>query len=237
MALVQGTGRFSTPGPYTVPRWTEEEADDELAISNLDAILSAAKAPNFASTQTVNPDLSLPSLGLGLARAKDWTSIFKKPEPEPAPEPATNQAGSDTNYSGAAVASSKGITAYGYKGTTGVAGTRGKGQYGLATPMADALARANAGMKAAGLGSFSVTDGWRSYESQVATKKKKPGLAATPGRSIHGVGYAADLKLTKAQQQWLYKNGAKYGLYAGAGFSKEPWHWQLLPQYAKGVGV
>jgi len=97
--------------------------------------------------------------------------------------------------------------------------------------MWNALNRANAALSSAGLGKFGITDGWRSYESQVALKKKKPKLAATAGRSVHGLGLAADLRLTNAQYQWLLKNGASYGL---VNLPSESWHWQLAPSQWKG---
>ncbi|WP_220085236.1 M15 family metallopeptidase, partial [Burkholderia multivorans] len=40
---------------------------------------------------------------------------------------------------------------------------------------------------------ISITDGYRDYDEQVATKKKKGNLAATPGTSKHGWGLALDL--------------------------------------------
>jgi len=89
-------------------------------------------------------------------------------------------------------------------------------------------------MKAAGLGTFSITDGFRSYAAQVDVKRRKPNLAATPGRSIHGLGLAADIKATRAQKEWLHKNGARFGLYAPI-FKKEDWHFQLLPSYWNGA--
>lgn len=228
------TPRLSTPEPFDVPRWTEADADNDLAVSNLSRILQAAKAPmqqTQVQQQTLGGALSLPSLGL--TKSRDWQQVYQKP-----PAPAdTFTPGTATNTGGTPVKAGKGVTAYGFKGVTGQAQHRGSAPYGFQPEMWDALSRANAAMKAAGLGTFSITDGFRSYQQQVATKKKKPGLAATPGRSIHGLGLAADLKLTKAQAEWLYRNGAKFGLYHQAGFKREPWHVALLPQlYKRGWG-
>lgn len=139
-----------------------------------------------------------------------------------AQEQAVNSAGSYTkNYTGG-----YGPSAYGFRGVTGGSAQRGKAKFGFQPEMWKALSAANAGMAAAGLGTFGITDGFRSYSSQVSLKKKKPNLAATPGRSVHGLGLAADLKLTARQQKWLEANGAKYGLLR---LPSEAWHWQLNP--------
>jgi LAS superfamily LD-carboxypeptidase LdcB len=50
-------------------------------------------------------------------------------------------------------------------------------------------------------------------------------MAATPGRSQHGLGLAADLSLSKSQQKWLEANGAKYGIRR---LASESWHWQKV---------
>lgn len=126
-----------------------------------------------------------------------------------------------------------GVSAYGWQGNTGMGNTRGKSPYGFQSPMWQALTRANEAMKADLGRGFSITDGWRSYQAQVDLKKKKPGLAATPGRSIHGLGLAADLNLDSKQKAWMRKNAARYGLYAPI-FGKEPWHWQLQPNLWNG---
>jgi LAS superfamily LD-carboxypeptidase LdcB len=99
-------------------------------------------------------------------------------------------------------------------------------------PFWQALQTADRLMRQKGYGPLSVTDGFRSYAAQVDVKRRKPNLAATPGRSVHGIGYAADLKLSSAQQRWLEKNGAKYGLYRP--ISYEPWHWQYKPPKGDG---
>lgn len=123
-----------------------------------------------------------------------------------------------------------GPSAYGYSGTTGLAKNRGPAKYGFQQVMLDALHRANQEMAAAGLGKFTVTDGFRSYDQQVALKAKKGDLAATPGRSVHGLGLAADLKLTPAQQKWLDANAKRLGLMR---LPSEPWHFQALPSVWK----
>lgn len=225
--------KFSTPGPFDVPRWDDYDDSGALSLDSITEMLRQSQYPQYTPEQYApEPVYTLPQLGLGTSdtwvRASQDMLRQKKAQEAvqsqiaATPAPVLDQ-GAPVNVKGG------GISAYGYKGRTGLDHLRGAAPYGLQTPMWDALSKANAAMKAAGLGTFTITDGFRSYAAQVDVKRRKPNLAATPGKSIHGLGLAADLKLTKAQQQWLYKNGAKYGLYAGAGFAKEPWHWQLLP--------
>lgn len=126
-----------------------------------------------------------------------------------------------------------GKSAYGYGGVkTGQSSQKGSGPYGFQPQMWNALQAAFSDMKAAGVGVPRITDGFRSYGLQVKTKAAKGNLAATPGNSVHGLGYAADLGLNSKQQKWLEANGKKYGL---ARLPSESWHWQLMPQYIKGA--
>jgi hypothetical protein len=138
-----------------------------------------------------------------------------------------------------AASGGRGAAAYGIKGVTGLAQYKGSAPYGLQPKMYSALTAAMKAMQAAGLGGFGITDGFRALGSpgdgakrnpysQYGTKARKGGLAATPGTSIHGTGYAADLDLTKAQAEWLRKNGARFGIYAPI-YKKERWHWEYLP--------
>jgi D-alanyl-D-alanine carboxypeptidase len=116
--------------------------------------------------------------------------------------------------------------AYGFSGTTGQASLKGKGQYGLQSRFSDAMNRMFTAMDLSGVGRPGVTDGFRSYSSQVDVKKRKGNLAATPGRSVHGLGLATDLDLSKAQLSWLRKNAGTYGV---VNLPSESWHWQLDP--------
>ncbi|MBD7979592.1 D-alanyl-D-alanine carboxypeptidase family protein [Oerskovia merdavium] len=85
-----------------------------------------------------------------------------------------------------------------------------------------------------------LTDSYRSYASQVATRAAKPGLAAVPGTSNHGWGLAIDLTSPasnpgSAQYKWLRANAPLYGwdnpAWARTNGSKpEPWHFE----YASG---
>jgi zinc D-Ala-D-Ala carboxypeptidase len=85
-------------------------------------------------------------------------------------------------------------------------------------------------------GHLSITDSYRSYESQVATKAAKGYLAAVPGYSNHGWGVAVDLSdgvesFGTAQYEWLRANAPEFGWdnpgWARSGGSKpEAWHWE-----------
>ena len=76
---------------------------------------------------------------------------------------------------------------------------------------------------------LNITDGFRSYEAQVAVKKAKPTLAATPGTSRHGYGVAIDAsgaQLSEADSMGLL---SKYGLVrpmwpGRPGGKREEWH-------------
>lgn len=81
-----------------------------------------------------------------------------------------------------------------------------------------------------------ITDGYRSYEQQVAVKKTKGRLAATPGYSNHGLGLALDLgsgvqSFGTAEHRWMVANAARFGYYLPAwaqrnGSKPEAWHWE-----------
>lgn len=221
--------RVSTPGPTNVPRW---DTPDDPTVPDFtsffepgrweeakDAIKSPTSLQELGLSLTpVQGALALRDTVLRAPKANEWDTEYK-PQPKYIPGRIVSA------VKGLALggAGAFGPAAYGWSGNTGVGGTRGKSPFGFQAPMWAALSAANAAMKAAGLGTFGITDGWRSYEQQVALKKEKPTLAATPGRSVHGLGLAADLKLTSAQFNWLKKNGARFGL---VNLPSESWHWQ-----------
>lgn len=76
-----------------------------------------------------------------------------------------------------------------------------------------------------------VTDGYRTYDEQIDLKRRKPGLAALPGNSMHGYGMAMDIDsnaANKMDEMGLFK---KYGierpmLGRRQGEKNEPWHIQ-----------
>lgn len=83
---------------------------------------------------------------------------------------------------------------------------------------------------------LTLTDTYRSYSLQVATRAAKPTTAAPPGTSNHGWGMAVDFYPEAAA--WMAANGADYGWvhpqWARPGGSKpESWHLEFV---APGVG-
>ncbi|MDD3241802.1 MAG: SpoIID/LytB domain-containing protein [Bacilli bacterium] len=117
---------------------------------------------------------------------------------------------------------------------SGKEGSKGSGPSGFNIYFWNRLDAFFLAAKAAGH-NFSYTDAWRSYEAQQRTKILKPTLAATPGRSMHGWGIAADLRFgisfdeIKAGKDWAHANAASFGLKFAVCKSypdncKEDWH-------------
>ena len=95
---------------------------------------------------------------------------------------------------------------------------------------AAAFAELRAAAQAAGF-DLTCTDSYRSIEEQEDLKQRKPNLSATPGKSVHGWGFAVDLSLGLPPQpfgnsvsEWLKTNAPEYGWYLGRP-KDEPWHW------------
>ncbi len=84
---------------------------------------------------------------------------------------------------------------------------------------------------------LSITDSYRSYASQVAVKRAKPGLAAHPGTSQHGWGLAVDLgggvQKGDRHYEWLAEHAPDFGwenprwARRGGSGPYEPWHWEF----------
>ncbi|MCI2237734.1 M15 family metallopeptidase [Kineococcus sp. TRM81007] len=85
---------------------------------------------------------------------------------------------------------------------------------------------------------LSVTDSYRTLAGQIDVARRKPGLAARPGTSRHGLGIAVDLgggvqNASSAQHQWMDRNAALYG-WINPGWAQnrggqfEPWHWEYV---------
>lgn len=188
-------------------------------------------------SQTATGGLSLGALSLSqpiVDQQQDWGALTTTPTMPTASAPTTG------SYSGG-TGGGWGPSAYGYHGTTGLDSNRGGGKYGLQSNFWSALSSAFGDMQRAGVGRPGVTDGFRPLGhpgdgagnnpyTQYGVRARKPGISATPGSSVHGLGLAADLNLTGAQQRWLERNGAKYGL---GRLPSEAWHWQLLPSAYK----
>lgn len=81
-----------------------------------------------------------------------------------------------------------------------------------------------------------ITDSYRTYASQVSLKARKPGLAARPGTSNHGLGRAVDLcggiqSFGAPQHQWMVQNATRFGWChptwaQRTGSKPEAWHWE-----------
>ena len=84
-----------------------------------------------------------------------------------------------------------------------------------------------------------ITDGYRSYDEQVACRAEKGSLCANPGTSNHGWAKAVDIGACCGVNTgagpafvWLTANAATFGWvhppWAQPGGSKpEPWHWEF----------
>ena len=101
----------------------------------------------------------------------------------------------------------------------------------LWAPAAERLNAMIADAKASGV-TISVTDGYRTYDSQVRLAQQKGlysqgGLAAVPGTSEHGWGLAVDLGLNPTGQSWMRQHAKDYGFVENV--PREPWHWEFAP--------
>jgi len=83
-----------------------------------------------------------------------------------------------------------------------------------------------------------VSDSYRSLAAQQSVYYRRPGFAAVPGRSNHGLGLAVDLcggveRFRSPQFNWMEQNGKKYGwIHPDWAYSNpfEPWHWEYDPK-------
>ncbi|MFI7618249.1 D-alanyl-D-alanine carboxypeptidase family protein [Nonomuraea terrae] len=83
-----------------------------------------------------------------------------------------------------------------------------------------------------------VTDAYRSLAEQQSVYYRRPGFAAVPGRSNHGLGLAVDLcggveRSGSPEFVWMEKNSKRYGWFHPAwAYSNpfEPWHWEYDPK-------
>ncbi|WP_432495680.1 M15 family metallopeptidase [Kineococcus auxinigenes] len=85
---------------------------------------------------------------------------------------------------------------------------------------------------------LSVTDSYRTLAGQIDVARRKPGLAARPGTSRHGLGIAVDLgggvqNASSPQHLWMDRNAALYGWInptwaQNRGGQFEPWHWEYV---------
>jgi hypothetical protein len=83
-----------------------------------------------------------------------------------------------------------------------------------------------------------VRDAYRSLAAQQSVYYRRPGFAAVPGRSNHGLGTALDFcggvqNQGSVQFNWLRANSQKYGWFHPSwAYSSpfEPWHWEFDTQ-------
>ncbi len=100
------------------------------------------------------------------------------------------------------------------------------------------LERLNVAFRARFGHDIAVTDSYRSFAGQVAARRTRGHLAATPGTSNHGWGVAVDLgsginRFGTETHRWMRENAPKFGwdLPAWArqdGSKPEPWHWEFV---------
>lgn len=105
---------------------------------------------------------------------------------------------------------------------------------------AEALEQLNAAYRADFGRDLDVVSSYRSYSQQVAVKRTRGGLAATPGTSNHGRGVAVDFagfgglgNFSTANYRWMRANAERFGwhhpriMQPGGGGPQEPWHWEF----------
>jgi len=106
----------------------------------------------------------------------------------------------------------------------------------LRTDAARAFDALSAARQAATGTPLCLTDSYRDYPSQVDVFRRKPALAATPGRSQHGWGLAVDLcggvqTFGTEAHRWMQLNAPAFGWHHPAwagprGSRPEAWHWE-----------
>lgn len=95
----------------------------------------------------------------------------------------------------------------------------------------DFQARLNALIAASG-GRITLTSGFRTRAQQAALYKKKPKLAAKPGRSNHEKGEAGDIAFKDDNaRKWAHANAKRFGLHFP--MSHEPWHIERIDLKSK----
>ncbi|MFC4536580.1 D-alanyl-D-alanine carboxypeptidase family protein [Sphaerisporangium dianthi] len=83
-----------------------------------------------------------------------------------------------------------------------------------------------------------VTDSYRNLGQQQSIFYRRPGFAAVPGRSNHGLGLAVDLcggvqVFRSVEFNWLEANGKQFGwIHPDWAYHSpfEPWHWEYDPK-------
>ena len=106
----------------------------------------------------------------------------------------------------------------------------GGGSHRLHASAAAAFALLREQAAAAGI-DLTCTDSYRTLSQQEELKLRKPTLSATPGRSVHGWGFAVDVSVGSPPKpfgmkvlRWLQDSGPALGWFPGRP-KDEPWHW------------
>jgi hypothetical protein len=108
----------------------------------------------------------------------------------------------------------------------------------LRADAAVALAKLNIAYRARFHENLCLTDSYRSLAAQESVAARKPGLAARPGTSEHGMGLAVDfcggIQTYRSQRyNWMHANAPTFG-WANPAWAippssrEEPWHWEYV---------
>ena len=225
----------TTTALTTAPQATAPEADDRPTTGALDAVTAAAAAAvddrdggaSRGQARTSAGRTAAVAGGTQVTVAKDARMSVEGPtqgEISAAPPPPVLP-GCDGEAAG-----------YGSNGQVPSSEmcTLWDGHTQVRADAAVALAKLNQAYIAQFGEPMCITDGYRSYSQQVATKAAKGYLAAVPGSSNHGWGLAVDIcaeSYSGDRWDWLAANAPAYGWdnpdWARYGGSKyEPWHWE-----------
>lgn len=105
----------------------------------------------------------------------------------------------------------------------------GLGGHKLYGPAAAAFIQLRRAAGRAGI-NLTLTDSYRSFSQQAEGHRRKPGVVAPAGKSVHGFGLAVDLAegwpprpLSARARQWLQENAWLYGWRNSV--PREPWHY------------
>jgi hypothetical protein len=141
------------------------------------------------------------------------------------------QTGGAENGIDGMVAVTNGIFAIPANSDSGQASSKGSGPGGFNIYFWQRLSAFFAAAKNEAGYTISYTDAWRSYQGQEKCQAEKGSLCATPGKSRHGWGIAADLDYQgiAEAQEWALANAGRFNLKFplcpnSQGICTEPWH-------------
>jgi len=248
VALVATTGAFAITS--NEGQLAHAETLDQRPVARAQAPAEATQRVQAAAPVVVDRSAKISRTDERAERAK---IVPAPPEPKPEPKPSTDtttggaEASTDEKTDGAAASLLPGC---GVEVGTGFANGQvpsdqlcapWDGAQQVRADAAQSLAALNQAYTARFGESMCLTDGYRSYDQQVATKAAKGYLAAQPGYSNHGWGLAVDLCAeTYAGERWDWLAGQAQDSgwdnpdWARPGGSKyEPWHWEFTDAVAE----